>query len=72
MMDKVNGWMMSLRIILPILLTVMLFMLGGIQRDQAAIRVDVDSLTMNLHTEVVAIRERLSVVETLLRKRRRW
>ena len=67
MMEKVNGWMMILRLVLPVMVTSMLFMLSGIRDDQKGIRADVSNLRDNLHHEMVEIKERMAVVETLLR-----
>ena len=67
MTERINGWMMVLRLVLPVMVTSMLFMLSDIRTDQRGIRVDVSNLRDNLHHEMVEIKERMAVVETLLR-----
>jgi len=65
--DKINGWMWILRLILPALITIMLFMVHDIRSNQRILCTSFDDIKDNLHHEVLEIKQRLTAVETLLR-----
>ena len=62
-LDKVNGWAVILRFILPGMVAIMLYWMGEIRTDVRAMEL---ALSNHLFTDVSGIKERLASIEAKL------